>query len=138
MTDAILARLGDIELVSAGLATSTAGPGEEVAVELRWQVIEAPDRDLTTFVHLGDPAEPPLAQGDSPPIGGDYPTRLWAAGEVIDDSYRLTIPADLSPGRYPVHLGLYDPNTGERLPLIVEDTRQPNDAFFLGWLSVTS
>jgi 4-amino-4-deoxy-L-arabinose transferase-like glycosyltransferase len=138
MTDAILARLGDIELVSAGLATSTAGPGEEVAVELRWQVIEAPGRDLTTFVHLGDPAEPPLAQGDSPPIGGDYPTRLWAAGEVIDDSYRLTIPADLSPGRYPVHLGLYDPNTGERLPLIVEDTRQPNDAFFLGWLSVTS
>jgi hypothetical protein len=136
MSDVILARLGDIELVSAALATSVAHPGEEVALELRWQVIKAPGRDLTTFIHLGDPAEPPLAQGDSPPLGGDYPTRLWAAGEVIDDSYVLSIPSDLPAGRYPIHVGLYDPDTGARLPLIVENERQPNDALFLGWLTV--
>ena len=138
MTDTVLAQMGGIELVSADLVPATAHPGEEVAVALRWQVKEAPGRDLTTFVHLGDPAEPPLAQGDSPPLGGDYPTRLWAAGEVIDDAYTLAIPQDLPPGRYPVHIGLYDPETGERLPLIVENTRQPNDAFFLGWLSIIS
>jgi 4-amino-4-deoxy-L-arabinose transferase-like glycosyltransferase len=137
MSDTVLARLGGIELVSAALASPAAAPGEEVAVELRWQVQEAPGRDLTTFVHLGGPAHPPLAQGDSPPLGGDYPTRLWAAGEVIDDAYTLEIPPDMRPGRYPVHLGMYDPASGERVPLIIEDTRRPNDAFFLGWLMVS-
>jgi hypothetical protein len=112
-------------------------PGEVLPLQLRWEVDEAPSRDLTTFVHLGDPSQKPLAQGDSPPLGGDYPTGLWSEGEVIDDEYSLAIPADLPAGRYPVHIGLYDPVSGARWPLTVDDERQPNDAYLVGWLKVT-
>lgn len=90
--------------------------------------------DYTTFVHLGDPTQPPLATGDAPPLQGHYPTRYWAAGEVIEDSYEIVLPADLAPGRYPVWLGLY--NESGRLPLTVDGQRQGNDAYLVGWLVV--
>jgi hypothetical protein len=134
-SDEVLARIEGVEVAQAELDRVAAEPGETVEVRLRWQVVEPPGRDLTTFVHLGEPAAPPLATGDSPPLGGDYPTGLWAAGEVIDDAYTLTLPADLAPGRYPVYAGLYDPASGVRATLAVDGQRQPNDALLIGWLT---
>jgi hypothetical protein len=132
-----VAHLGEgIALAFAVLEAETAARGESLAVDLRWQVSQAPDRDLITFVHLGDPTQPPLAQADGPALGGDYPTGLWAAGEVFDDQYVLSLPTDIPPGRYPVHLGLYDPDSGARLALSVGGERQPNDALLVGWVTV--
>jgi hypothetical protein len=133
----VLARLGDgIELAAADLATTTTHPGAALAIHTQWQVTAAPGGDLTTFVHLGEPTQPPLAQADGPPVNDDYPTRFWAAGEVITDTYTLIVPSDLPGGRYPVYLGLYDSNTGVRLPLIANGVRQINDAYLVGWLTV--
>jgi hypothetical protein len=78
----------------------------------------------------------PLSQGDSPPLGGDYPTSLWDEGDVISDSYTLQIPLDLKPGRYPIYIGMYDPVTGLRQPLTVDGQRQLNDAYLVGWITV--
>jgi hypothetical protein len=134
---AALAELDGLWLTGAALSAGELRPGQTITVRLRWQVIRAPGRDLTTFVHLGVPAAPPLAQGDGTPVDGHYPTRLWAEGEVIvDDTYRLAIPTGLSPGRYPVHVGLYDPESGLRAPLTVNGERQPHDAYLVGWLRV--
>jgi hypothetical protein len=132
-----LARLGEgIALTEASLGTTTAARGETVPVLLHWQISQAPGRDLTTLVHLGDPTQPPLAQADGPAVGGYYPARLWDAGESFDDRYSLQLPADIPEGRYPVHAGLYDPLTGERMPVLVDDVRQPHDVFLVGWISV--
>ncbi|MDX1616197.1 MAG: DUF2142 domain-containing protein, partial [Candidatus Promineifilaceae bacterium] len=132
----VAARIEGIDLVDPRLSALVAQPGETVTVSLRWQVEQAPNRDLTTFVHLGEPTAPPLAQGDSPPIDGHYPTRVWEAGEVIVDGYRLTLPADLAPGRYPVTVGLYEPDSGRRVPLHSGGQRQPHDAYVVDWLQV--
>jgi hypothetical protein len=131
-----LAQMEGIQLVEASFDPKTAAPDDSVVVNLRWQVVDPPQRELTTFIHLGDPSQPPLVQGDSPPLAGHYPTQLWAAGEVFSDSYRLDLPADLVDGRYPIQVGLYDPETGLRLPLVFEGVRQPNDAYLVGWLDV--
>jgi hypothetical protein len=140
VTDEVLAQIESIELVAGQLYPTNATLGDTVSVNLRWQVTSAPGRDLTTFVHLGDPSAdtslPPLAQGDSPPLGGYYPTGSWSPGEVIEDHYSLTLPADLAPGRYPVYVGLYDPDTGTRAVLEVDGQRQANGAFLIGWLSI--
>lgn len=135
-TEVTLADFSGIELVSAEIGETVAAGGDTVPIHLRWQVGQAPSRDLTTFVHLGDSDKPPLTQGDSPPFDGHYPTRLWAEGEVIDDRYSLPIPSDLPDGRYPVFIGLYDSLTGVRVPLMVEGIRQPHDAYLVGWLLV--
>lgn len=126
-----------IELVGANLFVATARAGDAVPVAVDWRVTVAPGHDFTTFVHLGEAGQVPLAQGDSPPLSGFYPTRYWAAGEVIADSYTLLLPADLPAGRYPVWIGLYDPQSFIRMPLTVGGVRQPHDAYPAGWLTVT-
>lgn len=123
--------LGDVLLSPVQVA-----PGATVQVSLTWSVAAPPEKELTTFVHLGEPGTAPLAVGDSPPLQGHYPTSFWARGEVIRDHYTLSIPETLSPGRYPLSLGLYDPATGQRLPLAVAGTRQPHDSYVAGWIDV--
>ena len=131
----LLGQFGEgIGLLRAELAQAAARPGAAVGVAVTWRVLAPAGGDYTTFVHLGDPTQPPLATGDAPPLQGHYPTRYWAAGEVIEDSYEIVLPADLAPGRYPVWLGLY--NESGRLPLTVDGQRQGNDAYLVGWLVV--
>lgn len=132
-----LAQLGDgIALTAVSFAPSTAAPGTEVKVMVQWQATAVPAADYTTLIHLAQPNEPPLATGDRPPLNGQYPTDIWAAGEVIDDHYTLLVPDDLADGRYPLWIGMYDPETLARLPLTSDGTRQSNDVYQIGWLTV--
>ncbi len=131
----VLAQWGDgILLTWAQVLTTT----QTLEVQLQWHITQPPGQALTTFVHLGDPAAPPIAQADGPPRNGFYPTSFWAAGEVFTDTYTLALPAGGVDGRYPLHIGFYDPATGSRLPLYVNGQRQPNDAYWLGQFSATS
>ena len=132
------AEIGDhIALVSTEVVPAQARPGQIIRLDVRWYVPRGrPQQDYTTLVHLGQPDRPPLSTGDSPPLGGAFPTGAWENGETIDDNYRLTIPADLAPGRYPVWIGMYDPATGERLPVTVEGEIQPNGVYLAGWVEV--
>ena len=114
-----------------------AAAGETIDVHLRWQVVAAPGpAPLHVFAHLGDPAQPPLAQVDGPVMGGQYPSWLWAAGEVFEETLSLTLPADLPPGEYPINVGVYDFDSGARLPVVVDGERRPTDTFTVGRITV--
>ena len=136
--DTVQAMLGDhIALAAAEVVPSQATPGQTVRLNVLWYVPRGrPQQDYTTLIHLGQPDRPPLSTGDSPPLGGDYPTRAWRNGEAIEDDYRLIVPAGLAPGRYPVWIGMYDPASGTRLPVTVEGELQPNGVYLAGWLEV--
>ncbi|NKQ36783.1 MAG: hypothetical protein HF973_14365, partial [Chloroflexi bacterium] len=135
--DETLAMLGDgIELTAVSLDKTTAQPGETITIKATWRVTAPPGQSLTTLIHLAEAEQPPLATGDSPPLNGDYPTTVWAAGEIIKDNYMLTIPADLADGRYPIWIGMYNPDTLTRLPLTSSGQRQPNDVYLAGWITL--
>jgi hypothetical protein len=132
-----LAQIGDdILLTQAQIVSPSAKPGDEIVIGVQWQVKNAPGADYTTLIHLAEAGQPPFATGDNQPLAGQYPTRVWAAGEVIDDQYTLLIPADLENGRYPIWLGMYNSDTIERLPLTVNGDRQQNDVFLVGYLEI--
>lgn len=134
-----LATLGTgIELAAAETVTTRAAPGESVTVRLRWQVGDTPPgpTDLHLFVHLGDPERPPLAQSDGPIMGGEYPPRLWAAGEVFSETVTLMLPGDLPSGDYPLQAGVYDFATGVRLPVTLGGERFPSDTVPIGRLTI--
>ncbi|GAB4457896.1 MAG: hypothetical protein Fur0044_51240 [Anaerolineae bacterium] len=83
-------------------------------MKLYWRADTTPAADYTTFVHLRDAANENVAQKDSPPAGGRYPTSLWDTDEIISDE--LTLPlVEIPPGRYTPVVGLYNLATGERL-----------------------
>lgn len=132
-----LAQLGDaIWLTQAQPETTIAQPGESITVSVQWQTTAIPNANYTTLIHLGTAGQPPLATGDNQPVAGQFPTTAWVAGEVINDQYTLTIPADLPNGRYPLWIGLYDADSLIRLPLMVDGRRQTNDVLQIGELVI--
>ena len=92
--------------------------GETVSLTLYWQAASEMARSYTVFTHLLDSESRIFGQVDNPPVGGAYPTDLWAKGEVVADPYRIQVGQDAPPGSYVVEVGLYDPATGERLPVV--------------------
>ena len=94
-------------------------PGLETTVTLVWQATAQPADDYTVFVHILDPTGALIAQRDTAPVNGLAPTRLWATNQIITDAHTFGLP----PGSYQLAVGLYRPETGQRLPLPNGDTR---------------
>ena len=118
-------RLGDaIALIGHDLEDGPDG----LRLTLHWASLTPVEQDYTVFVHLIGPDGTLAAQADGPPVGGDYPTSLWAPGEIIADE-RLISTEGLPPGAYHLRVGMYLLETGERLPVTdATGGRLPDDA----------
>jgi hypothetical protein len=111
-------QFGDsIALIGLDLPASTLRPGQTLSYTLHWQALAPISKDYTVFTHLLDAAGNLKAQQDNAPQQGHYPTSWWDRGEKVIDVYTLPLPSDLAPGRYSLRVGLYEPETGRRLPL---------------------
>jgi len=106
--------------------------GERLHVTLHWLAIQSENPALQRFVHLvpAEGAPVPIAQADGP-LGGAYPITRWVQGEWVSEQVTLTIPPD-APGKLQLLVGLYEPQSGQRLPVVPGDG---HDAFKLGQLS---
>jgi 4-amino-4-deoxy-L-arabinose transferase-like glycosyltransferase len=82
---------------------------------LQWESRGLVGRDYTVFNHLVNSDGEILAQVDSQPQGGQYPTSWWSSGEIVPDIYQLPFSDELPAGRYTLRIGLYDPANGRRL-----------------------
>ena len=99
------------------------------SLELIWQAAPRAWADYTVFVHLVDAAGTRLVGIDGPP---PVPTSQWARGEVIrmelsTESLYGSLPA----GEYHVVVGLYRPDTGERVPVLGADGAPIGDSVSL-------
>jgi len=90
--------------------------GNSLTVDLLWQGTGRARVDYTVFVHLLNEAKEVVAGHDSQPMNGTYPVTLWSAGEKVLDSHLLATDA-LTPGVYSLEAGLYNLDTGQRVPL---------------------
>ena len=110
--------------------------GVTLPLTLTWESIGPFEADYTVFVHLTEVDGRPVAQADSQPLGGAYPTTFWDVGERLADPYQLAIPSDLPPGEYELLAGMYLLSTGERLPLLSSDGQFIGDSVSLGRVKI--
>ncbi len=96
-------------------AQTLATAGQDLRVPVVWRTDADNLGDLTTFMHLFSSDGKLVAQVDSPPLQGEYPTSVWGAGEVIPDYYTLPLTSTLPPGTYHLKIGMYDAKTHDRL-----------------------
>jgi hypothetical protein len=90
---------------------------------LYWQAEQRMQTDYKVFVHVFEPSTGiPVAQDDSMPHRGGYPTRFWWPGEVVEDRIPVSLDA-AAPGFYGLAVGVYDPVTMERIP-VTDNTGQ--------------
>jgi hypothetical protein len=91
----------------------------------------------TVFTHLLDGDNKLWAQHDSQPVGGIHPTSAWAEGEIVRDEYSLLVPDDAPKGEYLIEVGMYEWQTGQRLPVFDElRTPMPEDRIVLRRIQV--
>jgi hypothetical protein len=112
-----VAVLGDEAMLLSSQRDGPLRHGATVHLTLYWQSLRLMDTDYTVFVHVVDQEGTIWAQDDSIPVDGERPTSGWELGEIIEDTHVMTIDVDGPPEGYLVEVGLYDPNTGTRLPL---------------------
>jgi hypothetical protein len=92
--------------------------GEPLEVSLYWLAQSPADRDYHVFVHLV--REEILAQSDGGPQGNLRPTSSWRQGEMILDARTILIPEQAPAGEYELFVGMYDPETMQRVALVDE------------------
>ena len=93
-------------------------PGGQLPVTLTWQGLAEMDDDYTVFVQVLDAADRIVGQVDAWPVQGTFPTSQWTPGQTVADPYLVQLSADLPPGDYRVHVGLYLLATLERLAVV--------------------
>jgi len=124
--------LGDqVELVGYDAPDGAPSSGEPLAITLYWRALAKMDEDYTVFVHLLDEDGALRAQGDGPPLGGDYPTSYWSPGEALADARTIPLEEGLPTGAR-LRVGFYRLADGVRLPVYTaQGERVPDDAITL-------
>ncbi len=93
----------------------TVEPGDTVEVTLYWQALTRPAQNYAVFVHLLSDVGTMIAQRDTYPGLGRYPTTVWRPGVAFADTYRVRIPETAyTPDSGYIQVGLYLPG-GARL-----------------------
>lgn len=109
---------GQIRLAGYTLNTQRAYPGGRIVLTLYWQALTDIKTGYKVFVHLD--SDKKYAQADSVPVCARYPTADWRPGQIIADQHALELAAEIPAGNIPLVVGLYQPETGQRLDLLDE------------------
>lgn len=110
-----------VQLLGYDLPTRTFQRGQTLTLKLYWRGITPPATDYSVFVHLIDRETGEiLDQADGDLMGGLFPLRILARGMILQDKRDWAIDADLPLRKAEIHIGIYDPVLGPRLPVRVE------------------
>lgn len=106
-----LAANNDLLLQGFNLTADSLLPGEAVWVTLYWQAVTGVTHDYVVLLRLLDEEQQELAYWLGRPVRSGYPTLQWQAGQVVQDPWLLTIPAEAAPGMYRLEIALFDAAT---------------------------
>jgi hypothetical protein len=85
------------------------------SLSLVWRAETESPTSYHVFVHVVEVSGNILAQSDAVPANWTRPTTGWLPGEYVIDTHMLTLPAELPADPLYLRVGLYNPDTGERL-----------------------
>ncbi len=122
-----------IELQGYSIPDTPVKPGDTLPITLLWETNKPISENYMVFVHLLDGSGEIVAQNDSLPRAGAYPTPWWQPGLVVEDVHPLDLPSDLAAGTYRLAVGLYRPEDWGRLSLV-----DGNDSVVIGTIDVQS
>jgi hypothetical protein len=128
---------GELVLRGYSFADRLAQSGREFGIVLRWEALQDLDRPYAAFIHLVDDQGVKWGQGDKWLLNESLvPAAGWRAGDVVTDRYRLLLRDSVLPGEYTILIGLYDPDTGERLDILDASGALIGQSYELGSIEV--
>ncbi|HET6446333.1 MAG TPA: glycosyltransferase family 39 protein [candidate division Zixibacteria bacterium] len=88
-------------------------------IDLYWSTADVIDESITSFVHLTE-GDTLVAQSDSIPGSGYWPSQWWRPGMTLLDRHILELENDYIEDKQQIIIGLYNASTFE--PLAVKDS----------------
>ena len=125
-----------IRLIGYDLDSRRAQPGGRVPLTLYWQALTSIPSGYQVFTHL-ESASGPIAQADGVPVCWTYPTNNWRPGQIIADQHAILLGPETQPGPYPLEIGLYLPDTFERLDVLDEAGNPAGTSVTLTTIEIT-
>ena len=115
-----------------------ATPGDVLTIPMTWEATADGEADWVQFLHFVHEETGALWNHDQPPLGARLPTRLWYEGLRDRETWQITLPEDLAPGRYAVYTGLYRLSDLARMAVSdANGTPLPDARVPLGLLTIT-
>ncbi len=120
------------------VASLKANANRRFSIAYNWQVYHAIPANYKAFIHfVNDNA---LNVNDGIVFQDDHapaePTSKWMPGNAVSDGpWSLTIPSSLSDGTYSIRMGLYDPQSGNRILLAGND--DGTERYIVGYLTIS-
>jgi hypothetical protein len=95
---------------------------QRIPVILYWRPTNdaPPLQDYSIYLHLLDEDGTLIAQWDGQPLLGAFPTRFWRPGQSLLDFWPVHLPEDVPTGPAVLRIGIYDPLSGDRLPVVID------------------
>jgi hypothetical protein len=123
---------GQIRLLGVFVTPSldTHAPDTTMDVRLSWQALTPITESYTLFIHVKDASGNLLAQQDTLPFEGQFPTWAWRVGELVVTEHQLHLPNDAF-GPYSLLVGMYRYPSLERLDVTQNGEESPNDIIIL-------
>ncbi|MCB0047171.1 MAG: glycosyltransferase family 39 protein [Caldilineaceae bacterium] len=137
--EALAYRFGDkLELTGYDLYQTEVRPGQALSLLLRWEALASSSQDIALFAQVIGPEDRKLGQRDRDPACSHGPVREWAPGDVTVGHLRIPLDPAAPPGAYPLIIGLYDRQSGARLPIYAADGAYVGDALTLTEIRVVA
>ncbi len=115
----------------------TVKPGEPLEIDLYWEVTANPPGNYYFFTHLIDDTGAIIAQRDTHPGLGHFPSSQWQTGDSFVESIRFYVPETAySPATADLSVGFYAPGS-YRLGITAEDGTDLGDALTLDTIEIT-
>lgn len=106
----------------SGEFVNAVSAGQMVPLRFTFEALQPPPGHYKFFLHLMDAQGKLIAQRDYIPVEGIRPTHLWQVEQDVYDQPALLIPHGTPPGEYALWMGMYDAETGARVPIRNETT----------------
>jgi hypothetical protein len=128
---------GLVALQGYEISRESLAPGEDLEVTLYWEVTAEPPGDYLQFVHLIDEQGLMIAQRDTHPGLGRFPSSQWQVGDRFVDTVVIDVPeVAYAPALGMVSTGFYAPQEGYRLGVNAPDGAPLGDALELGEVAI--
>jgi hypothetical protein len=92
-------------------------PGNTIQISFHWQLLRPATANYRFWLHLVDAQGTTVASFDYEPFDGQRPLTDWIPHNTVRETRTFNLPPNLSPGTYALVIGIYSPDTLERLPI---------------------
>ncbi|NJN93033.1 MAG: hypothetical protein HC875_02555 [Anaerolineales bacterium] len=101
----------DLALIGYNLEPKNVLPGANLWATLYWQALTPVSHDYVILLRLLDQQGQEAAYWLGRPVRSGYPSTEWQAGQIVQDPWLLTLPAEATPGVYHLEIALFDAET---------------------------